>query len=64
LTPIAAVVDGMSPYETKYEATILVTAGEVVGVSGPRTTFAPPSVWRQFDKESVARERRLLIGDR
>lgn len=64
MVPIAAVVSGMSPYETKYDATILVMAGEVVDVSGPRTTFAPPSVGRHFDKESVVRERRLLIGGR
>lgn len=33
LIPTEAVVTETSPYETKYDATILVTAGEVVGVS-------------------------------
>jgi len=40
--PAALVVSGMSPYETKHDATFLVTAGEVAGASGPWTAFRPP----------------------
>lgn len=64
MIPTAPVVNGMSPYETKYDATILVAAGGVVGALGPRTTFGPPSEERYSDKENVVIERRLLIGGR